>query len=141
MVSRHATSLELLIPGAAVMAVGAVVVVAVAVPEVSERVAAMAGLTALIGLIMRRPVAAGAAGAIGWFLTTGFLVNRLGELTFTTADWSRLALLTGAGLVGAAMRLPMPLRASARVPSGAVRVPIVTEYRRIGRFVHHKTLS
>ncbi|WP_156045428.1 hypothetical protein [Herbidospora cretacea] len=134
MVSRHATSLELLIPGAAAMAVGSVVVVAVAVPEVSERVAAMAGLTALIGLIVRRPVAAGVAGLIGWFLTTGFLVNGLGELTFTTADWSRLALLTGAGLVGAAMRSPMPLRVSAWVP-------VVTAYRPIDRFAHHKTLS
>ncbi|WP_157520824.1 hypothetical protein [Herbidospora daliensis] len=124
MVSRHTTSLELLIPGAAVLAVGAVVAVAVAVPDVSERVAAMAGLTAAIGLIVRRPAAAAAAGVIAWFLTTGFLVNGLGELTFTTGDWLRLGLLTGAGLVGAALRLPMPLRAGGRVsPRAPARVP------------------
>ncbi|TKK85145.1 hypothetical protein FDA94_27385 [Herbidospora galbida] len=137
--------MELLIPASAAMAVGAVVVVAAfvpAVPDVSERVAAMAGLTAAIGLVVRRPVAAGVAGVIGWFLTTGFLVNGLGELTFTTADWLRLALLTGAGMVGAAMRLPMSLRAAGRVPAPVpVRVPVVTSYQRIDRFAHHKTLS
>ncbi|WP_066373843.1 hypothetical protein [Herbidospora mongoliensis] len=134
MVSRHVTSLEMLIPAGAAMAVGAVVVVAMAVPDTSERVAAMAAMTALIGLVVRRPVAVGAVACVAWLLMTGFLVNGLGELTFAGADWLRLALLVVAGLVGAALRTPMPLR-------GSVRVPAVTEYRRIDRIAHHKTLS
>ncbi|WP_061299507.1 hypothetical protein [Herbidospora cretacea] len=134
MVSRRAGSLEMLIPAGAAMAVGAVAVVAMAVPQVSERVAAMAAMSALIGLVVRRPVAAGAAAVVGWFLMTGFLVNGLGELTFARADWLRLALLAGAGLVGSAMRTPMPLRVPARVP-------VVYAYPRKDRIAHHKTLS
>ncbi|GAB1821016.1 hypothetical protein [Herbidospora sp. RD11066] len=134
MVSRHDPSLEMLIPAGAAMAVGAAVVVAVAVPDVTERVAAMAALTAVIGLVVRRPVAAGATACVAWLLMTGFLVNGMGELTFARADWLRLALLVVAGLVGAALRTPMPLR-------GPARVPAVNKYQHIDRFAHQKTLS
>ncbi len=72
MVSRRAGSLEMLIPGGTAMAVGAVVVVAMAVPEAAERVVAMAAMSAVIGLVVRRPVAAGVAAVVGWFLMTGF---------------------------------------------------------------------
>ncbi len=63
-----------------------------------------------------------------------FLVNGAGELTFARADWLRLALLVGAGLVGAAMRMPMRLRVPARVPA-------VYTYQHKDRIIHHKTLS
>jgi hypothetical protein len=34
-------------------------------------------------------------GVVGWALSTGFAVNRLGELTFTASDLARLAAFAG----------------------------------------------
>ncbi|GAA0709021.1 hypothetical protein Drose_21560 [Dactylosporangium roseum] len=94
-------------------ATGAVVVAvlcaaATAPSEVTARVAVLALWTLAVGAFGGDLVAAVATGAIAWTVLNGFLVNRLGVLTWHgTADAVRLGVLlgaAGAGWLGALTR-------------------------------------
>lgn len=55
-------------------------------------------LTAVLGLVVR-PLPAAGLGLVGWALFTGFVTNSYGELTFSHADLSRLAVAVLAPVV------------------------------------------
>ena len=57
-------------------------------------VAVLLVLTALASPVLPRPAAL-LLGVTGWALATGFLVNGLGQLTFTVGDLLRLAAYAG----------------------------------------------
>jgi hypothetical protein len=73
--------------GAEYVAMG--VLVAAGAPT-SAGVAVLLALTALASPTLPRPAAL-LLGVTGWALTTGFLVNGLGQLTFRGGDLLRLA--------------------------------------------------
>ncbi|MBB6550541.1 hypothetical protein [Nonomuraea rubra] len=60
-------------------------------PGSAARVVVMVVGIGVFGLCAGRYPAALAAGAMGWFFTTGFLVNAKGVLTFGSDDLTRLA--------------------------------------------------
>ncbi|WP_344617410.1 hypothetical protein [Dactylosporangium salmoneum] len=88
--------------GAAAVVATAVVTAAVfAPPELVARLVAMAACVAAVGAFGGNLTAALATGSIAWTVLNGFLVNRLGVLTWHgAADAVRLGVLLGAATGG-----------------------------------------
>ncbi|WP_433064128.1 hypothetical protein [Dactylosporangium sp. CS-033363] len=86
---------------AAVVATAAFTAAVFTPPELVARLVAMAACVAAVGVFGGNlPAALGTAG-IAWTVLNGFLVNRLGVLTWHgTADAIRLAVLLGAATAG-----------------------------------------
>ncbi|WP_426512887.1 hypothetical protein ACPPVO_20935 [Dactylosporangium sp. McL0621] len=96
-------------PTGITLAAGTAAVVATALPaaaviapsESMARLAAMAVCVASVGAVGGDLVAAMATAGIAWAVLNGFLVNRLGELTWHgRADAVRLSVLCAAALAG-----------------------------------------
>lgn len=77
----------------------------VASPPTAVFTAALAAVTGLCSLVVRRPGAL-LLGVTGWALCTGFGVNELGQLTFAPADLVRLAAYVGCALLLGGERFP-----------------------------------
>ncbi|WP_285777245.1 hypothetical protein [Microtetraspora sp. NBRC 13810] len=111
--------LGFLIPGGFAFSVACCALVALVLPaDTVLRAAAMGVAVAAYAAWARHPMAALATGVMAWFLTTGFLVNALGVLTFAGADEVRLGAFAAAALLGCA---------------GAALWGLVTRARRHGR--------
>jgi hypothetical protein len=110
----HETPLEFLLPAGFVRTVGACAVVAPAFPDRTDRVTAMVLVTGAFAAWARRPAAGLATAAMGWLLTTGFLVNTAGELSMSRADDVRMAAFAAAALAGIAWAQARDLMRSAR---------------------------
>jgi hypothetical protein len=91
------------VAGGFAVSVAACAVVALVVADVQVRCWLMALVVALSGLVARDVIAALATVVTAWCLTTGFLVNTLGTLTFAQDDLLRLGQMTAAALGGTAL--------------------------------------
>ncbi|WP_214111178.1 hypothetical protein [Acrocarpospora catenulata] len=74
--------------------------IALFVPIGMARFVVFAAINVVLGAWLRHPLAAFTTAVIAWSLTTGFLLNNLGELTFSAADLERLVTLLVAALLG-----------------------------------------
>jgi hypothetical protein len=95
------TGITLAAGSAAVVATALAAATLIAPSELVARLVAMALCVAAIGAFGGDLVAALASAAIAWSVLDGFLVNRLGALTWHgAADAARLSVLAGAALAG-----------------------------------------
>ncbi|WP_155334896.1 hypothetical protein [Acrocarpospora corrugata] len=112
--------LGILVPAGFVFAVVACAATALIFPA-GARIPILAAAVAAYALWARHLTAALATAATTWSLATGFLVNTLGELTFTRADLTHLAAFGAAGLIGVLLSSfrhlrPVPYMFAERVP-------------------------
>ncbi|MFI6499592.1 hypothetical protein [Nonomuraea typhae] len=92
--------MRFLIVGGFVTAVLSSAVAALLFPEPGARVAVVALLVGGYAMWGRSLVSALATGVTAWMFATGFLVNGLGVLSFSSDDLVRLAVLLGVGAAG-----------------------------------------